>query len=322
MLREAVTAQIAAKAQNIVVLFANGHGDAFISLPAIRAIALTVPERVTLLTNRRAGFLWSALPLKSIVTTEYPRDGAGRRVVGIEDVCKQIGTVDLFISIVPWYSRDFPVLLQRLEAAVTVGIGEGWQVPVRRRLGQHAAELAFAPIRAVTNNLALAVFDEPVSYASEIRMAVADYLFDLGVARFITLHCDTVIEKRWPVESWIRLIDAIVNIWPDFHVIVIGMEDIGLAESLNHPRVCSCFGESFEWTCGLLALASALVCIDSAFLHVADNARVPLVAIFQCTSAQEFGPRNSHSVTLVRSTSGIAPSADEVVQALRVLLLV
>src|SRR5215208_6177602 len=117
-----------------VALFSNGLGDALLTLPAVRALTMLFPGRLTLLCPRQAFQLcYQFLPLKQWVELIWAKDseadawdGRHGRVHPFDfDVIAAAASVDccdLFLSLVPWHARSIDELVLRLIPHTTIGL--------------------------------------------------------------------------------------------------------------------------------------------------------------------------------------------------------
>jgi len=299
------------RAEHTVIFFANGHGDAFISLPAIRAIVHNSAGRVSLVTNTRCLFLWRDLPLRKIYTAEFPRSSHGRKIAGLLNLAGQVEAADLFVSLVPWISQDLLALAGYFKCAVSIGWGSEWSIPITHVSDPHSSGLPRRILEILDPEIDIRSYEYPVRY--ENKLSAIEHLISKPTHRsqVVVLHADTSVSKSWPLKSWKYLLTRLQGRGKKVDVFIVGLNDIGWSEYLDLPNVHSFLGAELEWTCCLLSRANVFVGIDSVFLHVADNARVPVVALFGPTTPEEFGPRFSPHVVFRNSSvlSMIEPEA-------------
>ena len=100
--------------------------------------------------------------------------------------------------------------------------------------------------------------------------------------------------KRWPVEQWSRLADAMADRWPDLPAVLLGgTSDRPLLEAVRShctkadPLVCA--GDlSLLSSAALMARATSVVSNDSAPLHMAGAVGCPVVGVF-CSTTPSLG---------------------------------
>src|SRR5882724_5596182 len=99
------------EARSPVVFFANGIGDTFLNLPALRALSTLFPTKPILICNPGAYRLcFSELSLRKVVETRL-WDEDGIRQFDPRELAADIDGCDIFISLVPWYSEPLKALL-------------------------------------------------------------------------------------------------------------------------------------------------------------------------------------------------------------------
>lgn len=116
--------------------------------------------------------------------------------------------------------------------------------------------------------------------------------------------------KKWPAESFARLLDRLV-FQEGCEIVLIGDPDDAstarrVTELMNAPARDLCGGTSFRELTELLRGACLLITNDSAPLHIADALKTPTLAIFGPTDPEKYGPRFSGSAA-VHQTPFCAP---------------
>src|ERR1043166_132303 len=109
------------EAKRPVAFFANGIGDTFLVLPALRALAKLFDNTLSLVCDGEGYRLClSELPLRSVVIAwSYRADKD--RLFSVAQVADEIGGCDLFLSLVPWHSTSTKRLLNTVRPKASVG---------------------------------------------------------------------------------------------------------------------------------------------------------------------------------------------------------
>lgn len=103
------------------------------------------------------------------------------------------------------------------------------------------------------------------------------------------------LEKQWPTERWIRLIEEITS-WGLDVVLTGGPADypsnegvIGRLEYGVHQRVRNKAGVTLKETAAILAGSSLTVSVDTGVMHLAAALGAPLVALYGPSSSRRWG---------------------------------
>jgi ADP-heptose:LPS heptosyltransferase len=309
------------EARRPVVIFSNGIGDHLLNLPALRALAALFAERLTLICQAGAkDTYFSDLPFFRVCEAYMQMADGGRRF-DAEDMARNVGTCDLLLSLNPWHSDSIDRLIELLSPAESVGFFPSFKTVLRLDYSKHSADLAFDVALSLDSSLQLEDFARPPVFPPRFRQRarLIRELVPPGV-RVMALHADTLSEKMWPPDRFIRLLDDFLSGHPDYVVFVVGEKDLHLDSGRCGDRVIPCHGLAFPISATLVAEADLFLGVDSCMLHVADLFRVPGVGLFGPTNSFEWGFRfgNGRHVCAEASMDQIEPSA--VLQVLESLI--
>ncbi len=111
----------------------------------------------------------------------------------------------------------------------------------------------------------------------------------------VNIHAgDLSLERRWPLASFQRLIQALIDHRPDMHVVLIGhgQAEVAYTRRLQAtPRTYDLSGQlSLIETFRAIANAELVITNDSAPLHFAISTRAKVVALFGPTRAATYLP--------------------------------
>lgn len=279
-------------ASNPVVFFANGIGDAILNLPALRALASLIPDRLTLVTRLSPyNALFRDLPTRRVVplSSGSKHDWSAEE---IEQAAARIAPCDVFVSLVPWQSRSLWSLVELLSPSLTVGMFPGFDVEIPRDYSKHTAELAFDVARAFCPSLEMKDYLQPPKLPVEATELVLEIRRCLRAGtRLLAVHADTLPEKMWEEKKWSAVIEKFLASHHDFAVVLVGTTPVRIevGDFSARKRLVPAYGLSLSDSLSLVAWADLFSGVDSCMLHVADFSRVPSVGLFGPTSASEFG---------------------------------
>lgn len=317
-----------------VAFHMNGIGDAILALPTLRAIAERLgPFR--LITDPRAD-VFHGLELTGVIPGRRITHVNGVRVAhGPEldwpHIAARTGSCDLFLSIVPWTSRDFARLLRTLRPSLSVGFARCCDIRVKFDYDSHWARATFAIVQRLWPDAVFEKYLGPPGLperASRAGKAVFDEL-PPGV-KVLTVHSETSAEKQWPAASFSAAITAFLRTHPDWVCMLVDTDDVGIRTPTVEARVFRMFDAVERSGAGVrvrrylpLSVAQAVIAqshlflgIDSCHLHFADLAGVPAVALFGPTSAAQWGCLVTRHRTFQGAGSTTEIAVDAVADAL------
>jgi heptosyltransferase-2 len=145
--------------------------------------------------------------------------------------------------------------------------------------------------------------------------AVAEMLAEGGIgadtAPVIGVHVGSgpnfyrVPLKRWPLEGFVELCDALVDRYGARIVLTgQGEEERELVEQLKtmvrHPCVDTCDRLSVHTLLALMRRCNLVVANDTSVMHLAALVRTPVVAFFGPTAPIHYGPNNAEDLVFYR----------------------
>lgn len=282
-----------ADAENPVAFFANGIGDAILTLPALRALIEIFPGRLTLITHGGAAYLDLLKPLatkrqlyiKSGTKCDWENED-------IREFAASVGECDLFISLVAWHSPSLGYLIECLAPAKTIGYSASYDFSLPRDYSKHTAELTFDAVRTISPESKLRDYlDPPIYPVRSIQMA-EDIRASLGQdVRLLSVHMETLPEKLWDPAKLSLFLERFLTAHPQYIAMFVNHAaySLKLQNDTFQNRVIVQKGLSLDDSMCLVHYSDFFLGADSCMLHVADLGRVPAVGLFGPTSAAEFG---------------------------------
>jgi ADP-heptose:LPS heptosyltransferase len=281
------------EAENPVAFFANGIGDAILTLPALRALTEVFPERLTLLTHGAAAYLDL---LKPLATKRQLYIESGTKCDWEEEYINQlaakIGKCDLFVSLVAWHSKSLGHLVDCLAPARSIGYSPAYDVSLPRDYTKHTAELTFDAVRTISPNLRLQDYLAPPIYPERSVQMAQSVRSELGGdLRLLAVHMETLPEKLWDPAKLTEFLDRFLVRHQNFIAMFVNHSEYPLTSEseILRDRVITQRGLSLQDALCLVHHADCFLGADSCMLHAADFGRVPAVGLFGATSAAEFG---------------------------------
>ena len=288
-------------AEQPVIFFSNGIGDSLLTLPTMRALLEMFPGRLTLICPPEASLLcYSCLPFRRvvtlpIVTRKMDGDSVVRRDPRFFDAqlaAAEVGSCDVFLSVVPWHSECLQELVSRLIPHTTIGLFPFYDVCIGMRPAKHASDMAFELAKALQPSVRIDDFAAPPKLSAEVRERAAMLRANLpGDAGVLVVHPDTAAEKCWRPECYRWLFDAFLDRWPRFFIFVVGMFYEKLDTGRHSDRIISCMGLPLDFSVALLSRADVFLGVNSSMLHAADLFRVPGVGLFEPGQTERWGFR-------------------------------
>jgi heptosyltransferase-2 len=157
--------------------------------------------------------------------------------------------------------------------------------------------------RAQRHLTALRGLAEPLSRGSFLERGLdlpADARAFIGEERFVAAAVGSKADiKKWPAESYARLLDRL-GVKEGMKIVLVGDAQDALqakkVSALMRSSVLDLCGRtSFRELSSILARAALVVTNDSAPLHIADAHQTPVLAVFGPTDPGKYGPRGGVS---------------------------
>jgi len=293
--------QAVSLAERPAVFFANGHGDHILVLPTIRALAHYFPSKLRIVgADGMVQRYFHCVPYKSahvMRNMELQRDSATSPAHGwifdYRAVAEDLGSCDLFLSLIPWRSESTDSLLRLLSPANSIGFFNNFHTQVPLDYTKHSVDMAFDVALNVDPSLSPLQFSAPLpiphrfrQFADRFRRATSDF-------KILAVHADTKPEKMWCLRKLMRTLTLFLDSHPRYVAVVIGLKTSMESNEREHDRILCLRGIPIDHTLAVLQNADLFLGVDSCFLHAADLARVPGIGLFGPTSSAEFGFRFS-----------------------------
>lgn len=274
--------------QKVVVLYANGFGDAIMSLPTLRALASIFGERMTLVCRENDGdILFGSLGVP-LVFTKFVF-GHGRHTFDPEPVLEAIPQCDLLICLSPWNpGDDIQTLFDHWEAH-TIGFFDGFGSRVSFTSKKHAALRTFNFASHLDSSLRFEDFNQPPLLKRSVRQT-ADRVIKIlpNNAKILCVHPETAAEKMWSKDKFQEVIDRFLEKHEDYVVATVPSKSMGFDSGPYKDRIFSCT-LPLAIVYALISKCHLFLGIDSCMMHAADFFRVPTVGLFGPTDPNEFG---------------------------------
>jgi heptosyltransferase-3 len=205
------------------------------------------------------------------------------------------------------FVRD-PLLRHNLERCGAARVLEGTYRP-EEAAGVHWADLAMRvlePIGAARYPAILRLAPSAASVEASVEIAGRE-----GVPILAVNPGTGSAAKRWPLERWIDLLEAVAS--PGCALVVLGGpgdEDLlaSLREGLRWARASPVWAVNrpLPLVAGLLSRSAGYVGCDSGITHLAAAVGCPTLALFGPTDPDRFAPRGGHVRALREATSADA----------------
>lgn len=307
----------ASEIRNALIVQTAFPGDVILTLPLVQVLKRSLPSADIdiVVTPQAAKLLQNHPALRRVI--EFDKRGKDSGIGGLMRKVLQIRKGKYDLAVVPHRS---------LRSALLVRLGN---IPLRIGFHTSAGKILFNKVvryekslHEVDRNLRLLRplgiegkgSEYPELYpAEDDRRAVNDFLGLAGIkdrTKLIAVAPGTVWNtKRWLEERFIELSRMLIE--AGWGVALIGgQSDISLCDRIVHdvssPGVFSTAGKlTLLQSAELIRRCEALVCNDSAPMHLAVAVRTPVVAVFGAT-VPEFGfaPYGKHDTVV--ETKGLA----------------
>ncbi len=305
--------------QKILVMKYFGMGSLILASPMVRALRQHYPDaHIDLLTIEQNRALSKILPVFDKVYTIDTKSLSSvlkTMFLALRRIRRE--KYDVVID-AEFFSRLSGLVSYFVRARYSVGfyLPEIWRGnflthPVHFNYYRHAI-LAFM---ALAKSLGVESADyelEPLVISSEIERSVRAKLQTMGILpgqRVICVNVNTgplSPERRWPEQSFAKLIASVLSEFPEVVVLLIGAPSElplvakmhSLVGSDNQGRVLNVAGKfSLPELCGLFRTSELLITNDSGPLHLAEALAVPTVSFFGPETPLLYGPTgDSHVV--------------------------
>lgn len=270
--------------RRIKLFFANGIGDLVLALPTIRAFTTKFVAESSLIVGDDAPIQLLGELLVPIETVEsHWIDGHRLISQGVE-----LGTCDIFISLVQWDHPSVHRMAQKMSARITIGHFETFDVHRPLYANMHCVEQTFSLFKIFVPDATSTVFSWPLVFNPSVEATYRTLRSIFPPAPLLVVHFDTAKAKLPPVD-WVNRVLLLVKQTVHCHIVLVGQE----SSIIQKPSADAEILDSLELCMLLTSRADAFFGADSCMLHVADLHKRPLVATFLTTNEGEFGRRLS-----------------------------
>jgi heptosyltransferase-2 len=286
-----------ANPRSILVIQTAFLGDVVLTLPLVQITKRAFPSaQIDFLTIPRTASVLSNHPAIAEVI-EFDKRGKDRGIGGILRMARDLRRRQYDVALIPHRSMRSAAVASLAKIPTRIGFNRSagkllLTDVVLYRKGVHEIERnidLLKPFGVSRDGKEL-----PSLYPSASDSAVVDALLkELGYygSSMIAVAPGTVWNtKRWPQERFSELVRRLAR--QKIPVVLIGgAEDVQMCREISgdNDHVRSVAGRlSFLQSAELIRRSSALVCNDSAPMHLAAAMRTPVVAIFGAT-VPEFG---------------------------------
>ncbi len=304
-----------------VAFCTNGIGDHLLLLPALRALVKAFPGQVTgAFPPGVAETLFGDVALERTIPLPVWGDPQDRRF-DADALAAELGACDLLVCFDRAVSVSHRRLLDVVAPRDSVGFFAGFARVVRFHNDRHAADQAFALVRALDPAAAIEPFVAPAGLHPAVRALVAELLAALGARyRLLVAHADTAPDKMWDAHRFGRFFDALLAERPGFAVALVGPRASAPALGESQPRKLDLTGLPLAVSLALAERADLFVGVDSCVLHAADLAGVPCVGLFGASDPVEWGLRFTERGALLRELPLRELAVERVLGACRAVL--
>lgn len=305
-----------------MAFFYNGIGDHVLAMPALRVLSQAFSDRLTLVCSAVAPlFLFDELRARRLLPLHFWQAN-GVKEFDAARAASELKDCDLFVSLVPWWSDSMKSLLTRLHGTLSIGLSAEYRVRVSRGKLEHRADATFHVVNAALQYARLSEFASPLQLPEQYCAEAQKLRNDLFKSkRILVVHGETSQEKTWPLERLLKVIERFLASHPDFAVCLVGKKSVPVEFGAIQDRLVQCHSLPLATSFALVAQADLFLGVDSCMLHVADICRVPGVALFGPTRAENWGFRFGAGIAIQGNgsmesiqTCEVNRALDEIVQ--------
>jgi len=302
--------------KKILVVNVNWLGDVVFSTPVFRALREKYPHaKISCLAVPRVVNILKQVPFIDEILV-YDEKGADRFLFGKLKLISRLrgkGFDAAFLLHGSW-TRALLVFL----AGIPIRVGyatknRGWLLthPVSMDKGLvHRSDFYLKvpeTLGIVTGNHAtvLELDDEAVEHVNSMLSNFQIQDGDFCVVAHIGGNWNL---KRWPVENFAKLFDALVEEFKAKVIVCGGEDDVALAREVSglskYPLYHLAGKTSFNELAALMKKASVVISADSGPMHIASSVGAPVIGLFGPTHPTVTGPRGSGRSILIRHDVG------------------
>lgn len=299
-------------AKTPVLFFSNAIGDAYIALPAIRAINDIYNGNLRIITRSFYKYLFSEEGFNHVETIEVNatlnEEGAIVNHFDIQEFRKCLEGADLFIDINPWHITDnfeeYVAMLDN-EKIHTIGFFKCYKDWIKPDFSINSFDNAFNIVRAIDGKRNIEDYAYPPKLNENIESFVqrVKHTFDDDFI-IIGVQDETKEYKMWVPGKFEQLLNQLLSRYDNLGIIIMSKSTSINLDNITEKERVLYFEESFPVTvmAGLLHITDFFIGIDSMFLHLADLYKIPAVGLFGPTSHKEWGFRFTKGKEVVSIT--------------------
>ncbi len=300
----------AAEIRKILVIKMSAVGDVILSVPSLRALKVRYPKaKLSVLVGRKSRKILRNCPYVDDVIT-YDEPAGRRKLTSILRTGRALSREDFDMTVDLQNNRKSHWLAYLSGARVRAGHGNGkWSFLLNRAVADSKTALPplehqfrvlkLVDVEAIDKRLEL--WASPEDERSVGRFLDSQWVSSsqvlVGVNPGSSLRWPT---KQWPVENFAKLCDELAK--RNIRVVLTGSaDDAPIAEDLlsrTRNKPINAVGRtSISELVALVKRCHAFVSSDSAPMHVAASADIPLVALFGPTDPKRhLVPPSRHEV--------------------------
>ncbi len=306
-----------------VAFFSNGLGDTILALPALRALSTLFPGLLTLVCAVGGPkLLFSELRTRKTVAVAMTRNVPDwTREFNVNEVVRRVSNCDFFLSLVPWHSTSLQDLLERLHPPSSIGFFDQYKISIPRDFTKHTADLSFEIPRRLDASLRFEDYCSPPQLSRQSAQVAAKVRALIPSShKILAVHADTGVNKMWPQERFVQVLNTFLDGHPDFVCILVGSAPQLLDRGRHQDRIIPLYGLALDASMRMVELADIFLGVDSSILHAADFFRIPSVGLFGETNPNEFGFRVTPMAIVCKGKSMDAIQPQQVLGAMEAIL--
>lgn len=294
---------------HVVVSQTSFLGDVVLTTPLLRALKQILrPRRLSVLVRPEAAALLKGHPCVDAILLD-DKHGRDRGPRGVGRVARRLRAEGIDVAVSPHRSFRTAAILALAGVPVRIGFRGGvatafYHATVERDESRHAVERSLELVRAFGASPRSHLEPPVLVPTAEAEMSALRVLGECGVDLSRDLYgvCPGSVwpTKRWSPEGFAKVVRRLAE-RADATVLLLG----GPGDKAVADRVQRLSGEGAINLAGVTDLGTfvalvrrlrALVCNDSAPMHVAGALGTPVVAVFCATTPdQGFAPYGSRS---------------------------
>jgi heptosyltransferase II len=304
--------------KNILLIRADGIGDALNSTPAISALRKTYPSaKVSIVVKQLGADILSQNPDIDEIITYNP----SKKHKSIINKVK-------FFSELRSKNFDTAIALQNSSLCNFLAFASGAKIRVGRRSEpkrfghtlthwisqadpkgtKHEIDRNFDLVKLInvengTRDLILKLSEEEKVFADDfLQKGVFNTplqekgIYDHQIVHLVGIHPGgSSVDKLWLPENFAEIADRLIDKFKAKIMLFYGHNEDHLAKIIlskmkNKPILVS--GVSLRQLCALIQRCSLFICNDSGPMHIASAFKIPTIAIFGSTDYVRWGPQH------------------------------